>query len=364
MKIEFIATCNKGLEEIAALEVSMLINQKAQKIRGGMIKFEGNLDDIFILNYFSKTLHKIYYVLLEDYFSSLNDIYSKIKSSIDFTQYIYPTQTFAIVANRIGNHNFTSLDVARVAGQAVIDSYLEKKNIRLKVNLDNPNISILVDVMNDKFFVALDTTGKSLHARWYRKCSHISPLKPTVAASMILLSNYNKEFSLIDPFCGIGTIPIEAYHLINRVPNLNRSFEFEKFYFLDRNKWLDMLKYRGKDEKLKIYGSDINENYIECAKENSKEAYTKIEFFVEDALNIDYSNYDFVITDLPYGIRKKYENLEELYKNFINRVLNSNIKKFLVITARWKLVEKFANIKSKYFADYRSLTAAILEIDV
>ncbi|MEM5828083.1 MAG: tRNA (guanine(6)-N2)-methyltransferase [Candidatus Aenigmatarchaeota archaeon] len=363
MKSKFIATCNKGLEEIASLEISKLINQKTEKIRGGMIKFEGKLDDIFILNYFSKTLHKIYYLLLEDSFSSLDEIYQKIKN-IDFSQYIYHTQTFAIVANRSGNHNFTSLDVARVAGQAVIDSYLESKGIRLKVNLDNPHISILVDVMKDKFFVALDTTGKSLHTRWYRKCSHISPLKPTVAASMILISDYKKDYSLIDPFCGIGTIPIEAYHLVNEVPNLNRSFEFEKFYFLDRNKWLEILKYKGKNEKLKIYGSDINENYINCAKENSKEANANIEFSVKNALEIDYSNYDFVITDLPYGVRKRYENLENLYKNFINRVLNSNVKKFLIITAKWKIAKKFANIKSEYFVDYRSLTAAILEIDV
>jgi len=361
VKSKFFATCNKGLEEIAINEVKNLIGSKAEKFRGGMIKFEGKAEDIFILNYYSKTLHKIYFVILEDNFNNLNEIYQKIKS-IDFSQFIYPTQSFAIVPTRIGNHDFTSLDIAKVAGQAVIDSYLESKGIRLKVNLDNPNISVIVNVINDYFFVALDTTGNSLHKRWYRKFSHISPIKSTVAASMIILSEFNENYSLIDPFCGVGTIPIEAYHLVNKVPNLNRDFEFERFYFLDRSKWLKIKEDKGQRKKLKICGSDINSKYVEFAKENSKEAFADIDFFVEDALNIDYSNFDFVITDMPFGIRKKYENLEELYKNFIDKVLNSGIKKFIILTAKWKLVEIFVEINKKYYVDYGSLTAAILDI--
>jgi len=363
VRSKFFATCNKGLEEIAIQEVKKLINSDAEKVRGGMISFEGNLDDIFTLNYYSKTLHKIYFVIFEGNFEKLEDIYRQIKS-IDFSQYIYPTQSFAIIPTRIGNHNFTSLDVAKVAGQAVIDSYLESKGVRLKVNLDNPNISVIVNVVNDYFFVALDTTGQSLHKRWYRKFSHVSPIKSTVAASMIVLSEFDGKNSLIDPFCGVGTIPIEAYHLINRVPNLNRNFEFEKFYFLDRSKWLKIRENVGKREKLKIFGSDINAKYIEFAKENSKEAFAEIDFFVEDALKIDYSNYDFVITDMPFGIRKKYENLEELYKEFIDRVLDSNVKRLIILTAKWKLVEKFVDIKRKYYVDYGSLTAAILDVNV
>ena len=363
MKSKFFATCNKGLEEIAIQEVKKLIDSDAEKVRGGMIKFEGKLEDIFVLNYYSKTLHKIYFVIFEDNFEKLEDIYRQIKS-IDFSQYIYPTQSFAIIPTRIGNHDFTSLDIAKVAGQAVIDSYLESKGVRLKVNLDNPDISVIVNVVNDYFFVALDTTGQSLHKRWYRKFSHISPLKSTVAASMIILSGYDGKSSLIDPFCGVGTIPIEAYHLINRVPNLNRNFEFEKFYFLDKSKWLKIKEDVGKRERLKIFGSDINDRYIEFARENSKEAFAEIDFFVEDALKIDYSNYDFVITDMPYGIRKKYENLEELYRGFINKVLDSNVKKLILITAKWKLVEKFVEIRKKYYVDYGSLTAAILDVSI
>jgi len=138
----------------------------------------------------------------------------------------------------------------------------------------------------------------------------------------------------------------------------------EKFYFLDRSKWLRIREDVGKRERLKIFGSDINAKYVEFARENSKEAFAEIDFFVEDALKIDYSNYDFVITDMPFGIRKKYENLEEIYKGFIDKVLDGDVKRFIILTAKWKLVEKFVEIKRKYYVDYGSLTAAILDVNI
>ncbi|MEM0480912.1 MAG: THUMP domain-containing protein [Candidatus Aenigmatarchaeota archaeon] len=345
-----IATCNKGLEEIACKEVNELIKTKAKKLFEGSIIFEGKEEDIITLNLLSKTLHKIYYVLLIDEITELNDIYKKVYE-IDWTKYIYQTQTFAIKAERFGKHNFTSLDIAKVAGQAVIDRYLKEKNVRLKVNLDNPNIRIKVIVRNKLLIVALDTTGSSLHKRWYFK--YTPTLKPSISASMVLISEAKEN--IIDPFCGLGTIPIEAYHFIMKIPNLNRNFEFQKFYFLDKSKMFEILEKKIEQKDLKIFGSDIKSHLIQKAKENLENSFAKVNFFVKDALEIDYSQFDYIITDMPFGYKSKAENLEELYKKFLEKT--KEVKRAVILTA-YPL-----ELEHKYEIDYGTLKAKIYVLD-
>jgi len=343
--MKFFATCNKGLEEIAIEEVHELINKKAEKLFEGSIIFEGDESDIIKLNLLSKTLHKIYMILLIDKVESLNDIYKKVYE-IDWNKYIYQTQTFAIDAERFGKHNFTSMDVAKVSGQAVIDKYLKEKNVRLKVNLENPNISIKVILRNDLLIVALNTTGESLHKRWYFK--HFPTLKPSVAASMVIISK-TKE-NIIDPFCGVGTIPIEAYHYIQKVPNYNRFFEFQKFYFLDKSEYFKILERKIEEKDLKIFGCDISQEKIKKAKENLQNSFAKVNFFVKDALEIDYSSYDCIITDMPFGYKSKFE--KDLYERFIKKVENE-AKKAVILTAQ------FLEKEYLYEIDYGTLKARI-----
>ena len=325
--MKILATCNRGLEEVAKEEVYELINKKAEKFFEGSIIFEAEEKDIVKLNLLSKTLHKIYMILTIEEIKSLDDIYKKVYE-IDWSKYIYQTQTFAIDAERFGKHDFKSLDIARVAGQAVIDRYLKEKNVRLKVNLENPNISIKTIVRNNILIVALNTTGDSLHKRWYFK--HFPTLKPSVAASMIIISK-TKE-NIIDPFCGVGTIPIEAYHYIQKVPNLNRSFEFQKFYFLDKGEYFKILERKIEEKDLKIFGCDINQEKIKKAKENLQNSFAKVNFFVKDALEIDYSDYDCIITDMPFGYKSKFE--KDLYEKFIKKVENE-AKRAVILTAQF-----------------------------
>jgi tRNA (guanine6-N2)-methyltransferase len=343
--MKLFATCNKGLEEVSKEEIKELINSKAEKLFEGSVIFEGKEEDIINLNLFSKTLHKIYLVLLIDEIKGLNDIYKKI-FEIEWSKYIFHTQTFAIDADRFGKHDFTSLDIAKVAGQAVIDSYLKEKNVKLKVNLENPNISIKVIVRNNLLIVALNTTGESLHKRWYFK--HFPTLKPSVAASMVIISK-TKE-NIIDPFCGVGTIPIEAYHYIQKVPNYNRFFEFQKFYFLDKSEYFKILERNIEEKDLKIFGCDISKEKIEKAKENLQNSFAKVNFFVKNALEIDYSSYDCIITDMPFGYKSKFD--KDVYEKFIKKVENE-AKKAVILTAQ------FLEKEHLYEIDYGTLKARI-----
>ncbi len=335
--MQFLATCDPGLEEIAIQEVLELTGNRAKIHHKGAIIFKGKEDDIFILNYLSRSLNRILILLLHDNFKHLEELYRKIKS-LDFTQYIYPTQTFAIRAERFGTHNFTSLDIARYAGKAVIDSYLQSKGVRLKVNLDNPNIILRVEVRDDNFFIGIDTTGEqSLHKRWYRKFPSRAPLKSTIAYGMIRLADLKKNERFIDPFCGCGTIPIEAYLYLNKIPpGKFRSFDFLKFFFLDRQKFFKLVEKSSREEsreELEIYGSDISLREVEFAKKNAEEAGAKIEFFKADACELEL-NYDVIVTDLPFGIRTPKRGLEETYKKFFSNLIKYDWKKLVFITAK------------------------------
>jgi len=368
--MKFLATCDPGLEEVAIQEVKELINSNAFFHHKGAISFEGKEEDIFKLNFLSRSLNRIILLLKEGNFESLEKLYKEIKD-IQFGNFIYQTQTFAIRAERFGKRNFTSLDIAKVAGQAVIDSYKEEKGIRLKVNLDNPNIIIRVEVREDKFWIGLDTTGEnSLHKRWYRKFSTKAPLKSTIAYGMIRLANLEKNERMIDPFCGSGTIPIEAYLYLNKiVPNQQRDFAFTRFFFLDRKKFLEFMREEIKKqerEEVEIYGCDIKESEVEKAIKNAEIAGAfSIKFFKCDARGVDL-NYDKVITDLPFGVRSLGLDIQELYSSFFKNLEKSDFKKIVFITLaenekflpswEWeKILEvEHGNLKTKIFVFSKS----------
>jgi tRNA (guanine6-N2)-methyltransferase len=338
MFFKFLATCNPGLEEIAIKEVEELIKVKANFFHPGAIIFDSEEKAIFKLNYLSQSLHRIILLFHFSEFNDLNDIYSKVVN-LDLTDFIHFNQSFAIRAERFGKHNFTSIDVARVVGQAIIDNYLKTKNYKLKVNLDNPDIEIRCEVRNSLFWIGIDTTGESLHKRWYRIIGHKAPLKSTIAYSMVRLSKWNINESLCDPMCGVGTIPIEAAIWANNIPiGKYRKFNFEKFNFINKEDYKNFIeKYQCKNENLQITGIDISIRSINGAKKNAEKAGVQINFINGDSTKIPL-DYDHIVTDLPYGIRTKRKNLKELYENFFNNVYKYNWKSLVVITARPELI--------------------------
>ena len=341
-KHEFIATCTRGLEEISIREVEELIHAKAKPERAGAIRFEANLEAIYVLNYVSRSLHRIILLLTSGNFQKLNDIYKMIRE-VDLTKYINDDQSFAIRAQRIGDHDFTSLDLARVAGQAVIDNFSTSKGKRPKVDLDNPDVILRAEVEDDWFFLGLDTTGDgSLHRRGYRIYQHPAPLKPTLAYSLVRIANWKERDSLIDPMCGSGTILIEAARYAMKIPAayLRKSFAFQKlkFFSLDefrkvREKYNSLIE----EKELKIEGCDLFKKHVDGAKLNAERAGVKIKFFRGDATKIKL-DYDVIITNPPYGLRIASKGVvKKLYEGFAENLKRGNWRKLVMLTAESKL---------------------------
>ena len=179
-------------------------------------------------------------------------------------------------------------------------------------------------IMKDTATLMLDTSGAGLHKRGYRAQGVIAPLRETLAAAMVLLSRYRGRDPLCDPFCGSGTIPIEAALIAkNRAPGLNRTFSAQKWAFVDKKLWLeaaDQAMDQEFDGDYEIWGGDLDPDAVELARHNAElaEVDDVVHFDVDDARTFHWGGlYGRVVTNPPYGERiMERKEAEELYRAF------------------------------------------------
>jgi len=339
-----------GLEEIATNEIEELGGRilEIRKNRG-RIFFEGSIDLIPKMNYLSRTLERVMILLTVEKFEKLEDIYHIVRR-MDFT-WIKADQSFAIRPLRVGQHDFTSIDVGRVAGQAVIDSYMEAKNVRLKVNLDEPDVIIRVDVIFDEVMVGIDTTGDDgLHKRGYRTYNHPAPLNPVIAANLVKLSGWRSDESLLDPMCGSGTILIEAAMMARNIPQgKNRNFAFVNIFGEEMLKEVKNSVVEN-NSMVELYGVEKFRKHIEGAIKNAESAGVAdtITFLEGDATKLEEAikdSIDVVVTNPPYGLRIGRKGIiEELYNGFLRSLKNITHDKsrIVIITAEDKIMRDAA----------------------
>ena len=179
-------------------------------------------------------------------------------------------------------------------------------------------------IMEDEAALMLDTSGPGLHKRGYRAQGVAAPLRETLAAGLVLLSRYRGKDPLCDPFCGSGTIPIEAALIAkNRAPGLNRSFSAQKWSWLDKKLWMsaaDEAEDREFEGEYEIWGGDIDPEAVALAKHNAQLAEVEdiVRFDVDDATRFHWGGlYGRVVTNPPYGERvMERKEAEDLYRSF------------------------------------------------
>ncbi len=326
---EFFATTVMGLEDICAREVAGILGLSGLPELGrGRIFFKAPLEAIYELNLWARTMHKLFLLLYRgDFGGTLEGIY-KAARQLDYTGVIRPDQAFAVRAERVGQHDFTSMDVAARVGQAVIDSYKASTGVRLKVNLDKPDIEIYAFVRDQELLIGLNTTGPSLHKRGYRVYKHPAALRTSVAAAMLYLAGWDGRGALLDPMCGGGTIPIEGALMARRVPPgsfRGLNFAFRSFAFLDKEEFLrrqEAALARSSRDTFDITGLDKFRVHLEGAKRNARSAGVAdtITFKPGDATKLrDYltSPPTHVVVNPPYGVRMKLKGLRHLYRAFL-----------------------------------------------
>ncbi len=204
---------------------------------------------------------------------------------------------------------------------------------------DGEKVQIQFSIMHDRAEIFLDTSGNGLHKRGYRANANAAPLRETLAAAMVKIARWRGREPLYDPFCGSGTIAIEAAMLAQkRAPGLLRGFAAEAWGFLPAAAWREAreeaLDLACPDAPCPIFGSDIDPACVELSRENARKAgvAAATAFVRQDALTLDFSSLGgTLLANPPYGERLlDQESARTLYRRFGAAAGRSSLKQYIL----------------------------------
>lgn len=337
--MRYFVTTPKGLEAILAEEGVRLGATPVRKAPG-RVHFDADRLFIYLSNSFLRTANRVFIELVSETHEGLGDI-GRVAASIDYTPYIGPGTSFAVRAERVGSHDFTSVDVGRVVGAAVIESLVRSRGYRPSVNLRSPDVEIYVYVIEEEFIIGVNTSGESLHKRRYRVVTHPAALKTTLAAAMYYLAG--EPGRLIDPMCGGGTIPAEAVQIGLGIPisRYRRDYMYKNLPLYSPDEEVEALSsYRPRKRDVISWCTDISHKSVYIAIRNLLSAgiEQRVILGIWDAENpflYELSGADAVITNPPYGIRSHNpRKIPAFYRSFIKAARDGGISTIVCITPR------------------------------
>lgn len=338
MEYDLIATTTFGLEGIAAKELKAL-GYEDVKTETSKVLFQGDEMDIAIANIHLRTVDRVLIKMAEFEARTFEELFQQTKK-VNWSKLIPVNGVMHVVGKSVKSTLHSVPDCQSIVKKAVVTSMSEAYGVQ-QFKEDGPIYKIEVAILKDKVTLTIDTSGVGLHRRGYRENSGAAPLKETLAAALVLLSRYQDTYQLIDPFCGSGTILIEAAMIMNNIaPGINREFACESWPNIPDhifNQVREGAKRAIKKKDIKLVGYDIDTWVLRTAKENAFKAGVGelIEFQKQDVKDFSNKNkYGFVITNPPYGERLgEKEQVERLY-SILGQLKNKYSNwEFNVITA-------------------------------
>ena len=326
-KFELIAPCHFGLEAVLKKEIIDL-GYEVSKVEDGRVTFLGDEEAVCRANVFLRTAERVLIKIGSFYATTFEELFDKTKE-LPWEEFIPVDGKFWVTkANSVKSKLFSPSDIQRIVKKAMVERLKSEYNVSW-FEEDGAQYPVRIFLMKDEVIVGLDTTGDSLHKRGYRKLASKAPISETLAAALIMLTPWNKDRILVDPFCGCGTFPIEAAMIAaNIAPGMNRSFLAEEWTNLIPKKlWYDTVDEANEmvndDIDVDIQGYDIDGDVIKAARENAKEAGVDhlIHFQQREVAKMSHpKKYGFVITNPPYGERlEDKEAMLPLYKTIWQR---------------------------------------------
>ena len=320
---EFIAPCHFGLEAVLKKEI-LRLGYDIEKVEDGKITFTGNSDAICRSNIFLRTTERILLKTGNFRATTYDELFEGTKA-IPWEQYIPKNGKFWVTkATSIKSKLFSPSDIQSIMKKAMVERMKEKYNINWFPE-DGADFPVRVTIMKDEVVIGLDTSGDSLHKRGYRQATVKAPITETLAAALILLTPWNRNRILVDPFCGSGTFPIEAAMIgANIAPGMNRSFTAENWtHLIPKKQWYDAVNEAEeailRDCDMDIQGYDISHDAVKAAMENARRADVEhiIHFQQRPLKDLSHrKKYGFIITNPPYGERlDRPEEMPALYRD-------------------------------------------------
>ncbi len=329
----YFATVARGLEELTAHE---LANLGARSIEPGFcgVAFTGNQELLYRVNLWARLPFRILVQAAVFPCHDADDLYQGA-STIDWQAHLTPDHTLAVAATgktaQLNHTHFTALQVKN----AIVDQQRDRFAKRSNIDTQRPDVQVNVHLHRDRATVSLDSSGSSLHRRGYRPAVGKAPLKESLAAALIYLSEWQPEQAFCDPLCGSGTLPLEAALIgLNRAPGLFRDrFGFERWPDFNAGLWQRLRREAQAAQRdslaVPIVGCDSDPAVIIQARTNARNSQVprQVTFSETDLADVEApADSGVLLCNPPYGERLgKNDDLAAFYK-LLGDVLKQRFK--------------------------------------
>jgi putative N6-adenine-specific DNA methylase len=306
--MRFLVTVSKGLEEAAAQELADL-GLAVMGSSPGLVAFKGGREDAWRACLWLRTARRVLQPLGEFPAESAEALYEGARG-LPWQEVMTPDHTFAVeasVRDSAFNHSgFVALKIKDAAADALREAF----GRRADVDRSDPDVRVVAHISGNLCSVSLDLSGGPLHKRGYRNRSVAAPLNETLAAGILRLMGYDGSLPFADPFCGSGTLCIEAALMATHTaPGLLRKtpFGFQRWPGFDPRPWRQQLEEARKRQRRaphSIMGSDIDREAVVAARENARAAGMKHEVTLEAqslAAFLPPADSGLMVTNPPYG---------------------------------------------------------------
>lgn len=321
-KFEIIAPCHFGCEAVLKREIIDL-GYDISEVEDGRVSFLGDEEAVCRANVFLRSAERVLIKIGSFHAETFEELFVGTRN-LPWEEYIEKDGKFWVAkAASVRSKLFSPSDIQSIMKKAMVERLKGAYGLEWFPETGN-SYPMRVFLHKDEVTIGLDTTGESLHKRGYRKLTAKAPIAENLAAALIMLTPWRGNRILVDPFCGSGTIPIEAALMAaNAAPGMNRSFTAEDWtHLIGRKNWYDTVDEANEladfTVDVDIQGYDIDEDMVKIARENAKLAGVDhmIHFQKRAVADLSHSGkYGFLITNPPYGERlEEKENLAALYR--------------------------------------------------
>ncbi len=327
-EFKLVATSAMGLESLVADEVKALGYKTTSE--NGKIYFQGDELAIAKTNLWLRVADRVRIVAGEFEATTFDDLFEQTKA-IPWERFLPVDAEFPVAGKSVKSTLYSVPDCQAIVKKAIVE--------RLKIaykrtgffDESGPLFKLEVSILKDKVTLTIDSSGTGLHKRGYRLAQGDAPLKETLAAALVKVSRWNPNRPFVDPFCGSGTIAIEAAMIgQNIAPGYNREFLSEEWPWINKNIWdqvreeaEDLAKY---DQPLDISGFDYDPRMIKVAQENAAGAgfMDLIKFQTCDVRDLTLEGLNGVMVgNPPYGERLgEVEEAEEITRE-LGRIMKN-----------------------------------------
>ncbi len=337
MRYEFCCPTLFGLEGIVGDELKYGAKLDDVRVENGRVCFSGDENTLVWANLWLRCAERVLIEVGSFEAHTFEELFDGVYE-MPWLDFIEKDYEFPVKGHSLDSDLYSIPDCQSIIKKAVVKSLSDAYGVEW-FEETGPRCQIQFSIMKNKVTLYLDTSGSGLHKRGYRANANAAPLRETLAAAMVKLSRYRGKGEFLDPFCGSGTIPIEAAWIArNQAPGLNRHFDAERWAFIPEGLWVqqrqDAQDAMFHDRKYEIFASDIDPDCVALSQENAYKAdVTDIVTVTQaDACRLDYKHREgTLVTNPPYGERlMDIKTAQRLMNSFGAAAAHSPMKQYII----------------------------------